>query len=98
MVDTAAAAAQASTTDMRAELSISGLPAITTPTIDTGSLVDSAPHIAQSLGLPLPPLSGDPIGAVSSVASLDATDVVTSVTGSTSAGDPITPSTACSVP
>jgi hypothetical protein len=68
------------------------------PTIDTGSLVDSAPHIAQSLGLPLPPLSGDPIGAVSSVASLDATDVVASVTGSTSPGTRSAPSTACSVP
>jgi hypothetical protein len=36
----------------------SGLPAISTPTIDTRSVFDSAPHIAQSLGLPLPPLSG----------------------------------------
>jgi hypothetical protein len=43
-----AAAAQASSPDMQAEVSISGLPAIAGPTIDTGSLFDSAQQIARS--------------------------------------------------
>jgi phage-related protein len=66
-----AASAQASTRDMQAEVSTSGLPAIASPTIDTRSLFYSAKQIAQSLGLPLPPLGSLPV-------SLSNTDQLTS--------------------
>jgi hypothetical protein len=66
-----AASARASTPDMQAEVSASGLPAIASPTIDTRSLFYSAQQIAQSLGLPLPPLGSLPV-------SLSNTDQLTS--------------------
>ena len=74
-----AASAKASTPDMQAEVSTSGLPAIASPTTDTRSLFYSAQQIAQSLGLPLPPLGSLPI-------SLSNTDQFTSDPAGVGAG------------
>ncbi|HEX6493564.1 MAG TPA: hypothetical protein VF112_08615, partial [Candidatus Dormibacteraeota bacterium] len=52
-----AVAADASGAGMSASVSIASLPSLgAVPTIDTSSLFGSAQQVAQSLGLPLPPL------------------------------------------
>ncbi len=71
--------ASASSPAMSAEFQVAGLPAIALPTIDPSSLFNSAQQVAQSLGLPLPPLPinipaaneliSDPTGFVSGIAS-----------------------------
>ena len=78
--DSSAIAADASGPGMSATLSIASLPSLgALPTIDSGSIFGSAQQVAQSLGLPLPPLPvnlppaanqliSDPTGFVTGIA------------------------------